>query len=135
MDLPNHHEHPELWFRPSPTLPFDVLSKSLAREELTVTHRLGKRDGTHPKGYVPGMIVTVRLFDDIRRERMRTRVRIVSITSKPLSEFDGSELGNGFRRAMDWQSLQRDFAFFEGIPIEPDELVSSVEFTYLNHEG
>lgn len=135
MDMPNHHEHPELWFRPSPNLPFDVLSKFLGQEKLTVTHRLGKRDGTHPKGYVPDTVATLRLFDETHREHMCKQVRIVGIVSKPLCEFDGSELGNGAGHSMDWQALQRDLTFFEGRSIAPDELVSSVEFMYLNHEG
>ncbi|OYV27830.1 MAG: hypothetical protein B7W98_00915 [Parcubacteria group bacterium 20-58-5] len=122
MEKPNHHEHPELWFRPSPAMPLSVLLSLIESEHMTVTPRLGKRDATHPKGYQPGTVATIRLFDEDWKERLSKRVRITGITSKPLRAF------------ADEPSLQEELSFFEGRPITPDETVSFVEFSYLNRE-
>ncbi len=131
MDTPNHHGHPELWFRPSPTMPFAVLSKCIGEEEMTTTLRLGKRDGSHPKGYIPGTIATVRVFDDERREQLSKKVQIQRVVSKRLADLEHSELtsicnGSGVSQ------VQQDLSFFEGRPVASDETVSLVEFTYLN---
>lgn len=121
MNTPNHHEHSELWFRSSPTLPFGVLSTLIETEAITVTPRVGIRDGTHPKGYVPNTRVTLRLFDDVQQEQRTKQVCITKVVSKLLHDVSN------------WQSVQQDLSFFEGRPVAPDEIISLVEFSYLNH--
>ena len=129
----NHHTHPELWFRPSPALPFEVLSELFKKGEIIATPRLGKRDGTHPKGYVLGTVATLRLYDDAGREQFCRRIRIGDIAVKPLHDFSEAELERTHYPA-DWQSLQQDFSYFEERSVAADELVSIVEFSYLNQE-
>lgn len=116
----HHHERPEIWFRPSPILPFTALSTLIETESIVATPRLGKRDGTHPKGYVPGTRATLRLFDDNKQEQLRKHVRITNVVSKPL------------RDVPDWQSVQQNLSFFEGRLVARDEIISLVEFLYLN---
>lgn len=131
METPNHHEHPELWFRPSPVLPFAVLFTLFEKEEITATFRLGKRDGTHPKGYVPNTEAAVHLYNDAWEEKLRTRVRIAKVVSKPLRAFEVSELQGTAYRSL--ESVQQDLSFFEKRPIASDEIISLVTFSYLNH--
>lgn len=133
MATSNHHGNPELWFRPSPVLPLEVLLEFFEREAITATPRLGKRDGTHPKGYVPSTIATVRLYDDQKCEVLTRSVRILGIVSKPLCEFKGTELEE-VHYLPDWQSLQQDLSFFEGRSVAEDELVSIVTFSYFTKE-
>lgn len=133
MEKPNHHEHPELWFRPSPAMPLTVLLPFLEREDITATFRLGKRDGTHPKGYIPGTIATIRLFDEEGKERLCKQVRITHVISKPLSDFAAAELTNSACYLT--ESVRQDLSFFEGRPVALDEIASLVAFSYLNHKG
>jgi hypothetical protein len=122
--MEKHQECPELWFRPSPTLPFEVLSGQIRRREMTQTFRLGKRDGTHPKGYVPGTLALLRLFDSDNTEREHACVRIMHVESKSLRDFDG------------WESIRSQLSFFEGRTIASTEHVSVVTFAYNpNKEG
>lgn len=125
----NHHEHPELWFRPSPVLPFRALLLFLEKESITATIRLGKRDGTHPKGYVPGAVATLRLFDDEGQERLCKRVRITDVTSKPFRYFSDPELKDSPHYLM--ESVREHLAFLEKRPIVSEEITSLVEFAYL----
>lgn len=118
--METHYMHPELWFRPSPTLPFEVLSESIGSKTRKETIRLGKRDLSHPKGYAPGMTVTLRLFDDLGAEQVRMQVRIERIKSLPLAEFP------------EWRTLQKDLSYFEGTPIEAGTIATLVSFTYLS---
>ncbi len=131
MDIPNHHANPEVWFRPSPALSFPVLFSFLERQDLTATLRLGRRDAEHPKGYIPGTVATLRLYDDARQERLTKRIRITRVASKPLRDFASSELSI-LVHSPNWQSAQQELAFFEGRPVALDETVSIIEFAYLN---
>lgn len=124
---PDHHTHPELWFRPSPALSFAVLSKFFVDEEITATPRLGKRDGTHPKGYVPDTTATLRLFDDHQQEHLRRGVRITKIVTKPLKDFSVSELKDTLYRSI--ESMQQDLSFFEGRPVISSEIITLVAFS------
>ncbi len=132
MDKPNHHEHPELWFRPSPELPLAVLSKSLDARGILATPRLGERNASHPKGYLPNTVATVRLFDDRWREQSREDVLIIRVVSKPLHDFEDLDLTNTAYRSV--ESMRRDLSFFEERPLASDETVSLVEFSYLNRK-
>lgn len=135
MDKPNwivHNVHQELWFRSSPTLPFAVLSQFLDSRGILVTPRLGKRNASHPKGYLPDTTATVRLFDDCWREKLREDVLIIRVVSKPLRDFEDLDLTNTVYRSV--ESMQRDLSFFEERPIASDETVSLVEFSYLNRK-
>lgn len=97
---------------------------------MTATLRLGKRDGSHPKGYIPGTIATARLFDEARRERLSARVRITEIVSKPLRAIGARELASA-NYPTDVRSAQRDLSFFEGRPVASSEMVSIVRFAHL----
>lgn len=131
--MPNHHhDNPQLWFRPSPALPSAVLSSSLEKETITATLRLGKRDASHWKGYIPGSTVTLRLYDEAGLEVLSRRIRITRVLIKPLQDFTDAELA--LTRSTDWQSAQQELSFFERRPVAPDEPVTLVEFTYLNEE-
>ena len=123
MEQNHHHQNPEIWFRSSPTVSFEALSKLIETESIVATPRLGKRDEAHPKGYVPGTKATLRLFDDNQQEKLRKQVHITKVVSKPLRDFP------------DWQSVQKDISFFEDRPVALDEIVSLVAFSYLNHKG
>lgn|ERR1035437_9898309 len=131
-----HHRNPEFWFGPiqSPVLPSEVLFELFKEEKLIATPRLGKRDGTHPKGYVPGTVATVRLYNNQKCELLNRRVRILGVVSRPLCEFGGAELEEA-HYPPDWQSLQQDLSLFEGRPVARDELVSIVTFSYLKEEA
>lgn len=129
-----HHKNPELWFRPSPVLPLEVLLEFFEREAITATPRLGKRDGMHPKGYVPGTTAMVRIYDNQKCELLSRRIRILGVADKPLCEFGGTELEEA-HYPPDWQSLQKDLSLFEGRPVARDELVSIVTFSYLKEEA
>ncbi|HVB20077.1 MAG TPA: hypothetical protein VNF51_02205 [Candidatus Paceibacterota bacterium] len=122
MDKPNHHEHPELWFRPSPAMPLPALLSLIEKEEITETLRLGRRDGAHQKGYIPGTVATLRLFDADWQERLHKRIRVTNVVSKSLHEFPN------------WQSVQQELSFFENRPIALDEIVSIVEFSFPGKE-
>jgi len=131
MDIPNHHEHPELWFRPSPVLPFPVLFPLFEKEKITATFRLGKRDHMHPKGYIPGTEAAVHLYDDAWQEKLRTNVRVEKVVSKSLNAFVKAELEDTAYHSI--ESVQQDLSFFEKRPIASDEMISLVIFSYLNH--
>lgn len=130
MEKTNHHEHPELWFRSSPLLPLDVLSKLIERKKLTATPRLGKRDETHWKGYSPMQIVTLRVLDSEGKELLNRKIRIIAVRTKPLQKLvkDDLETSVVYRN---WKEVQAEFAFFEGHPVPDDETVSIIEFVYL----
>ena len=130
MDKPNHHENPELWFRPSPAMPLTVLLSLIGKEELTATFRLGQRDGMHPKGYIPGTVATVRLFDENWDEKLCKQARITSVVSKPLRYFSEPDLADTAYYLM--ESVQQDLSFFEERPVVSDDMVSLIEFSYLN---
>ncbi|MEK7144430.1 MAG: hypothetical protein AAB794_01025 [Patescibacteria group bacterium] len=129
MDQSNHHDQPELWFRPSPAMSFSALLSLFEVEEITATPRLGKRDAMHPKGYVLGTVVTARLFDENRQERIHKKVYIDRVTSKLLRDITGFELKETRYRSA--SLLQEDLSFFEGRSVALDEVVSIVEFSYL----
>ena len=133
MATSNHHRNPEFWFRSSPARPLEVLLELFEREAITATPRLGKRDGTHPKGYVPGTTATVRIYNNQKCELLSRRILIDSVVSKPLCEFGGIELQEA-QYPPDWQSLQQDLSFFEGRPIAANEQVSIVKFSCLAKE-
>ena len=129
MDQSNHHDQPELWFRPSPSMSFSALLSLFEVEEITATPRLGKLDAMHPKGYVLGTVVTARLFDENRQERIHKNVYIDRVTSKLLRDITGFELKETRYRSA--SLLQEDLSFFEGRSVALDEVVSIVEFSYL----
>lgn len=130
----NHHEHPELWFRPSPVVPLAVLSKLIEDGAITATPRLGVRDAAHPKGYAPGQRATLRVCDgkcEAGGEVLARDVRITSVESKRLRELEGVDLQSSLCYSAGWKSLQHDLSFFEGRQVGEDEMVSIIEFEYL----
>ncbi len=137
MDKPIDILHlacPELWFRPSLVLPFSVLSELFATHGLITTPRLGKRDGTHSKGYVPGTAAMVRLFDERWQEHLREDVCIVRVVSKPLRDFQVSELKDTVYNSVG--AMQQDLSFFDdNKPVGPDDIVSLVEFSRPKRSG
>ncbi|MFZ3043521.1 MAG: hypothetical protein WA058_00185 [Minisyncoccia bacterium] len=131
MNQPNHHQHPEIWFRPSPALSLEVLSELIETGNITATPRLGKRDAEHPKGYIPGTVATLRLHDANRQEKFCMRVRIENVCSKPLRDLGVMELGSVAYYVQGLPSVQQDLSFFEGRPVAADEMVSVIKFSYL----
>jgi hypothetical protein len=129
MHNENHRENPELWFRPSPVLPLQALSEFIDIEMLRATPRLGKRDGGHPKGYIPGTRATLRLFDALGQERLVRPVLITDVISRPLRDLTASHLRN-ILYSTDWRVVLNHLSFLEGRLIDPSEVVSVVEFSY-----
>ncbi|HUX81053.1 MAG TPA: hypothetical protein VMV38_01895 [Candidatus Paceibacterota bacterium] len=126
MKQNHHHAHPEIWFRPSPSLSFEVLSKFFVGEEITATPRFGKRDETHPKGYVPGTVATLRLFDDAQQEQIQRQVRITKIVAKPIQDFSPEELKETKYHSL--ESIREDLSFFEGRPVHANDIITLVTF-------
>lgn len=131
MNQPLHLGVPELWLRPSPVLSFDVLYTFCTTRKSVATPRVGKRDGSHPKGYVPGTSVILRLFDGVREERLREQICITSIVSKPLRDFALEEFKDSVYHGVDWRIVQQELSFFEERPVADDEMVSIVEFSHI----
>lgn len=121
---------PELWFRASPAAPFEVLSALIASGRLTATLRLGKRNGTHHKGYVPGEKAVVRLFDNSGHEMMNRVVEITDVYTRPLRALTETDFDR-LRVYRIVTAASRDLAFFERRPISHAEDVSIVSFRYL----
>jgi|ERR1035437_6124118 hypothetical protein len=127
----NHHVHPEVWFRPSPLASFDVLLTLFQNREITITPRLGVRNGFHPKGYKPGQLVTLRLFGDDKQEKVSLKIRVDDIRIQPLNMVQQADLaGSHFYRS--WADVQRELSFFEDRSVEPVECVSLIRFSYEN---
>ena len=131
MGQQNHHDNPEIWFRPSPMFPSTVLSKLILNREITATPRMGIRDSSHPKGYNNGQIVTLRMFDDDWKETMNLRVCVKAVRSKRLQDLIEVDLVNTVGYRTGWKSVQQDLSFFEGRVVEMCEMVSLVEFDYI----
>ncbi|MFH1178633.1 MAG: hypothetical protein V1711_02855 [bacterium] len=130
MNKNNHHEHPELWFRSSPILPTDVLCELFDSQKITATPRLGKRDGAHEKGYIPGQIATLRVLDDNWKEYFSCQIRIMGVKIKPLEQLVPEDL-KGSILYRDWKAVQSDLSYFEKRAIEDKETVSVIEFSYI----
>ena len=126
----NHSDHPEIWLRPSPRLPLEVLSALIESRVITATLRLGARDGAHPKGYTQGQIATLRVLDATGTEQLSLRVRIESVTIRPLWHLKPDDLQNTFPY-LNWVEAQRDLSHFEKRPVRDDEAASIVAFSYL----
>ena len=129
----DHSANSELQFRPSPILPLKVLSKLIESRGIKATPRLGLRDSSHRKGYAPGQVVTMRLFDNEGKdiEPMSRKIRITAVHSKPLGEFSGADLRKSRCYSAGWRAVQHDLSFFESRPIGEKEVVSLIEFEYV----
>ena len=121
---------PEIWFRPSPTLPLRVLLESVKDKRITSTARLGARNENHPKGYAEGEIATLRVFDTMGAEQFNAPVRVERVLIQPLQELTPADLQNTppYRS---WQEVQRDLSFFEKRPVAKGEEASVIGFSYL----
>jgi hypothetical protein len=127
-----HNAHQELWFRPSPALPFAVLSELFERKGIIATPRLGERDFSHPKGYVLNTMATARLFDERWNECLREDVLITRVVSKPLRDFTDSEIKDTVYSSV--EAVREDLAYFnKDGPVTLDDTVSLVEFSRINH--
>jgi shikimate dehydrogenase len=130
MQSGNHAIYPELWFRPSPFLLFSVLSARIASAALTTSVRMGRRDATHPKGYSPGQVVTLRVFDSSDNEVITKLVRIQSVETLRLNELGPLEIA-ALQIYETTALLQGELSFFEKRPVRTDEEVSLVSYEYL----
>jgi len=128
--IQSHKDHPEIWLRPSPKLPLEVLSTLVESRCITATPRLGARNGDHPKGYEPGQVATLRVLDDTGAEHLSRMVRIESIVIRPLQELTPGDLENTFPYKV-WEEVRSDFSLFEKRQIDYSEQASIVEFSYL----
>jgi shikimate dehydrogenase len=131
MQSGNHAVYPELWFRPSPFLPFSVLYARIASAELTASLRMGKRDGTHAKGYVPGQRVTLRVFDDGDHEVLTRQIRISAIETLRLSELGCREITT-LQLYTNADTLRDELSFFEKRSVREDEDITIVSYTYVS---
>ena len=130
MEKNTHADRPEIWLRPSPGISFSVLSTLIDIRTMTATPRLGARNGGHPKGYKPGQVVSLRVFDEKNVERLQRSVRVEAVTIRPLQELTPQDLHDTVLYHS-WQDAQRDFSFFEKRPVAPNEDASIIEFSYL----
>lgn len=126
----NHKTHPEIWLRPSPSLPLEVLLISIKGKLVTATPRLGARDENHKKGYERGSLVTLRVVDDKYVDHLHQKIRIKAVTTRPLQELTPDNLGNT-AWYQSWADVQRELSFFEKRVVEKQEDVSVIEFSYL----
>ena len=125
----SHQDHPEIWVRPSPRLPLQVLSALIESRIITATPRLGVRDGNHPKGYRPGDTVTLRVLDAEGAVQLSLPVRIEAVIIRPLRQLTPDDLQNTYPY-QSWEEVQRDLSFFEKRPIGDCEKASVIEFSY-----
>ena len=126
----NHRDNPELWLRPSPKLPFEVLSTLIESRLMTATPRLGARDNNHPKGYEPGQVVTLKVLDGEGGDFLHLPVLIKQVIVRQLSLLTENDLQR-IPPYHDWREVQHDFSLFEGRPIGETEEASIIEFSYL----
>jgi hypothetical protein len=126
----NHKDHPEIWLRPSPILPLDVLSALIESRVITATPRLGARNGTHPKGYTEGQVALLRVLNDAGTEQLSRSIRIKSVTIRPLRQLRPDDLQNTFPY-QNWKEVQRDLSHFEKRAVGDNEETSVIEFSYL----
>ena len=125
-----HIGHPEIWFRPSPRLPLQVLLRLVQGKSLTATPRLGARNDAHPKGYVPGETAILRVLDSVDIERFSTSVCITEVVIRPVRNLT-ADLLQEVIPYQDWTEVQRELSLFEKRPVRDDEQVSVVRFSYL----
>ena len=122
--------HPELWLRPSAGLSLAVLSTLIEAQRITATPRLGARDAKHPKGYQPGQEVMLRVLDEHGAEYLHRRVRIESLTIRPLRQLTEDDLHHTLAY-QNWEDVQRELSQFEKRLIDENEDATVVEFSYL----
>jgi hypothetical protein len=130
MKKNSHADRPEIWLRPSPGISFKVLSMFIDIRTMTATPRLGARNGAHTKGYKPGQVVLLRLFDEKNVERLQRTVRIEDVTIRPLRELTPDDLHDTVLYH-NWREVRRELSFFEKRPIEEREDASVIGFSYL----
>ncbi len=126
-----HATNPEVWFRPNSRLSLDRLVGLMRSGELVATPRLGIRDRHHPKGYVPGQRVTLRVFDAAGAERLTASIKVEHLCIKPLSRLTKQDL-LGTMMYDDWHQIQSDLSGFEGKVLDEENMVTIVAFSYVH---
>jgi hypothetical protein len=124
-----HAAHPELWFRASARVPYEALYAGICSGTLTASLRVGRRDRSHPKGYAPGQVVTVKLFDNTGSPIVR-RVQITAVQTKRLATLDTEDFKT-LRLYECVEDAARDLNYFERRSIDPQEMVSVVSYRFL----
>ncbi len=117
MKSGNHTAYPELWFRPTPALLLSVLYNEIASGTLTTSVRMGVRDARHPKGYSPGQLVTLRLFNQDDLEVLTRSIRISTVQPLRLRDIGPADV----------HALE----FFEKRALTAQDKISIVTFEYL----
>jgi hypothetical protein len=128
--LPGKNPQPELWLRPSPTIPLADLLQLIQRRELTRTPRLGARDESHPKGYTIGQPATLRLVDASGKQQFAAIVIVTDLINRRLFEITPDDLAGCGPWYRTWRDVEQAFAFFENRMVFSGEPVTIVEFTY-----
>ena len=130
MSIQHHKDHPEIWLRPSPSLPLEVLLRLIESRIITATPRLGARTSGHPKGYSAGQVITMRVLDSAGVEIVSHQVLVNDVIVKPLEQYTAADLVHTYSYS-DWKDVQRELSFFEKREVADTEDMSIIEFSYL----
>ena len=120
----------EIWLRPAPRGTAEVLLQLVDSGELTSTPRLGVRDATHEKGYIPGEQALLRVLNSEGQEVRSRPIRIETIVPKRMVDLQPADLV-GSQLYNSWQEVQHDLSRFERHTLAPEEMVSIITFSYL----
>ena len=72
----------------------------------------------------------LRVFNDANTEHLNQSVRIETVIVLPLRQLMPIDLRNTLSY-QNWEEVQHELSFFEKRPVEGNEAVSIIEFSYL----
>lgn len=121
----------EVWFRPHPWTTILELEHLIVKKAITATPRVEARDAGHPKGYFPGQITTLRLFNRTREKRLVSLIRITNVVIRRLSDLSGADLAGCGPWYRTWRDAGRVLSFFEDRWLDPGEKITIVQFEYI----
>jgi hypothetical protein len=126
----NHEIQPEIWLRPTENTPLSVLLWLVNTEQLTATPRMGARSDAHEKGYRPGQVCMLKVFDNENEECVNRMIMVKNVIIKELTSVNARDLV-GAAPYTSWQEIRRDLESYEQREMERGEIISIVVFSYL----
>jgi len=122
-----------VWFRKSPAVGEAALVALVDRGDLNATIRIGASHEWHPKGYVVGDEVPIRVKDAASNDLLVRRARVTEVVIKRLCLFAPCELVHTiFYKS--WRDALHDLVFFEGNPVDADPIATLVRFEYVDED-
>lgn len=125
----------ELWFTATPAN-LDELRQTLQQQRVTATVRLEDRSGAHfhPKGsYFPGRFITLKLqtgpneFDPLQPEAV-----VISCRPTTFGQLNETDLSGAVIDGATPAEVQQHLSAASGRPVSLEEVVSMVDFEYLD---